>query len=120
MERATKSAPRNRQLRKERETGLARDLQLEILERATGLEPATLCLGSKCATIAPRPLKSKDEGEKNLLIYPLVNLSNDSTISIRPFRAVAKIINLAAGCQIKQKLLVSRETLSSLFRLTLV
>ncbi len=29
---------------------------LECLERETGFEPATLCLGSKCATVAPLPL----------------------------------------------------------------
>ena len=50
------------------------------LERATGFEPATLGLGSRCATVTPHPLGKKiagiKEAEKNLpLFLPLVNNS---------------------------------------------
>ncbi len=34
------------------------------LERETGFEPAALCLGSKCATIAPLPLRSEVDYSK--------------------------------------------------------
>jgi Phage integrase family len=43
------------------------------LERATGFEPATLSLGSWCATVAPHPLTKKIAGfkkaEKNLPLF---------------------------------------------------
>ena len=37
------------------------------MERETGLEPAALCLGSRCATIAPFPRSDHYNNERNIL-----------------------------------------------------